>query len=1059
MRIAALLASLAAAASLSAADFFVSPSGSDNAAGTLDAPFATLARARDAIRALKAGGGLPPEGITVWLRGGFHNLTASFRLESADSGTDAAAIIYAAYPGEQARITGARRLDAAWFALVDSSSSVWNRVDPAARGQLLVADLPAHGLTDYGTLKARGYGSLRTAPLTLFCDGRPLTLARWPNGDPEFVLTASAPSTTRITYSGDRPTRWMQAEEPWLHGLWTQYWADFHLKVAAIDPATRTITFAAAPASYGLTANRPFYAYNLLEEIDQPGEYYLDRTTGRLYLWPSTPLAGAVLQASMTEVPLVALAGARHVVFRDLIFEASRAALVDIAGGDHNRFERCLFRNAELAAYLGGADNGLDGCEIVDCDEDGVRISGGNRAALDPGGNFVTNCRIHRVARTAWTYHPAVNLRGGCGNIVAHNLLDDLPHSAVLFSGNDHRIEGNEIRRVCRLTSDCGAIYTGRDWGYRGNRIAGNFINHVETIWDSGARGVYLDDLVSGPAVVGNVFHALEDTGIFCGGGRDIEMTNNLFVACHTAHYNGDYARGWVNATPGDSFNMLERLAAEGIRYQQPPWSTRYPTCAAIPDDYATIMTGLWRNPQGCIFSRNAGWANVTWMHEYDSSRTGVFSVYAAIADNLPTQAPLFDERAALDRSLRPVELVAAAPGFEPIAFAEIGRDFSAWPAATRPPAVPVLLARPVSGSRVDLEWLDYSNLPADQETGFVLERRNLPDGRWATVRTYGPDAGFDSEQALPADTAYAYRLRASNAAGTALSSAVEVATPAVLVPLGAATRLEAEASYTVVADVGTNGTVGVSNGTLDSDRSLRLYDVGDAFSRTFSIPTAGLYRLGFRGRAGGQSFWPDGYKFLLDGEALPMTGDPATLSSLDSAYGGCYWGTMFSAPLALAAGSHTLTVTVWSNWAVADYLEFVPVGSPASSTFEAWIALHFSAEQQTDTTLSGPLATPVADGVANLLKYALGLDPWTALRGPVGSTTLGGDGLQFDYARPVGRGDLVYTVEASGDLVNWTTLPAATIASDGAIEHIRAVGTVSGSGTPRRFVRLRISR
>lgn len=1056
-RFAPFFLSLAAAASLSAAEFFVSPTGSDTATGTGAAPFATLARARDAVRTLRANTGLPPEGVTVWLRGGTYNLAATFTLGSQDSGTASTRIIYAAYPGEEARLTGARPLDPSWFSPVDEASPVWNRIDSAARGHVLVADLPAHGISNFGTLKDRGYGAQRIAPLTLFLDGRPMTLARWPNDPREFAFTASVSSPTQFAYSGDRPGRWTQAEEPWLHGLWTQYWADFHLRIAAIDTANRTLTLAAAPAAYGITADHPFYAYNLLEEIDQPGEYYLDRTTGRLYFWPAAPLASTTLQVSMLEVPLVQIAGAQYLTFRGLVLEASRAGLVEITSGTGNRVERCLLRNAQNAATIAGTANGLHDCEIVDCDEDGVRLAGGNRATLVPGGNYVTNCRIHRVARAVWTYHPAVNLRGGCGNIVAHNLLDDLPHSAVLFSGNDHRIEGNEIRRVCRLTSDCGAIYTGRDWGYRGNLITGNFLHHIETLWGSGARGVYLDDMVAGPAVTGNVFYALQETAIFCGAGRDLDLSNNLIAACNTGHFSGDYARTWVTNTPGDSWNLLERLAAEGIKYQQEPWASRYPACAAIPNNYATIMTGLWRNPEGCRFTRNAGWANGTWMLEHDKSGTGVFSVYAAIADNAADHVPLFDDRAALDRSLRAVSLAANVSAFTPIAFAEIGRDFSTWPAATRPPPAPTLTVRAVSPTQVELEWTDYSNLASNQETSFTLERRNLPDGPWQTLRTYGPDAGFDTDAGLAPATRYAYRIHATNAAGTASSPEVALATLVLLVPSITPTRLEAETAYTVLADVGSYGTVGISNGTLDSERSLRLYDSGDSFSRSFTLTTGGLHRLGFRGRAGGTGFWPHGYTFRLDGNPLAMVGDPASLSAYDTAYGGCYWGTMLSDPLPLAAGAHTLTVTAASTWAVADYLEVALVAPPGSSTFADWRSARFATAQLADATLAAPLACPAGDATPNLLKFALGLDPWTAQRNAVGTTSFVAGRLQFDFSRPVGRSGVAYTVEASNDLVVWTPLATTTIATTGTTETLRALDTAAVGPAPRRFVRLRV--
>jgi hypothetical protein len=169
------------------------------------------------------------------------------------------------------------------------------------------------------------------------------------------------------------------------------------------------------------------------------------------------------------------------------------------------------------------------------------------------------------------------------------------------------------------------------------------------------------------------VFYRVTGGAIFCGGGRDNIMTNNLIALCSTGHYNGDYARGNIDNKPGSSFNLLERLAAGGIRYQAEPWASAYPTLAAIPNSFTEVQKGLWRNPQGCVFANNAGWGNTQWTVEADKSGTGIFSVYASMANNLPTQAPLFDENASLDRSLRPATLTAAITGFVPIPFSAIG--------------------------------------------------------------------------------------------------------------------------------------------------------------------------------------------------------------------------------------------------------------------------------------------------------------------------------------------------------------------------------------------------
>ena len=54
--------------------FYVAVNGADANPGTLDRPFASLARARQAVRELKAQGGCPAGGVTVNLRAGSYRI-------------------------------------------------------------------------------------------------------------------------------------------------------------------------------------------------------------------------------------------------------------------------------------------------------------------------------------------------------------------------------------------------------------------------------------------------------------------------------------------------------------------------------------------------------------------------------------------------------------------------------------------------------------------------------------------------------------------------------------------------------------------------------------------------------------------------------------------------------------------------------------------------------------------------------------------------------------------------------------------------------------------------
>jgi hypothetical protein len=368
----------------------------------------------------------------------------------------------------------------------------------------------------------------------------------------------------------------------------------------------------------------------------------------------------------------------------------------------------------------------------------------------------------------------------------------------------------------------------------------------------------------------------------------------------------------------------------------------------------------------------------------------------------------------------------------------------------------PELEGRALSPSEVELQWVDRGNLPRHQETGFSLERRNATAGAWQVVRTLGPDADFASPGGLAPATAYEFRVRANNAVGSAYSNVITVTTEPAPLVAGPATRLEAESVFSVVSDVGSLGTVGATNATLDSGQSMRLYDPGDTVRLAFSISTPGSYRIGVRVRSGSssgaRSYWPGGYRFKLDGDDIALRGDPATLSASDPSYGVSYWGTMYSGPLTLGAGVHAVEVRAVTAYGVADYLEVAPLSPQPVTTFNDWQALHFARDQLADASVAGISARPAGDALANLLKYALDLDPWTrAASSGLHVATASGQS-RITYVRPTGRSDVSYFLEASDDGAVWTVYPQSSLGRAGAGELIEATGPA------RRWFRLRVS-
>jgi hypothetical protein len=674
-----------------AVEFFVAPGGDDSNPGTKDLPFATLERGRAAVRARKSASGLPPGGVAVTIRGGMYQRSETFSLDARDSGAEGRPVVYRSYPGEHVRLIGGKMLDGARFTAVTSSSPLWPRIDPAARGNLVQIDLQTQGIADDGVLAPRGFLTRAPAALELFFNGTRMTLGRWPDpGQTDrlgfgpsrpvsgFVAIVTAPSSTRFTYAGTRPERWRSAREVWVHGYFQHPWADMHLPVSAIDLSTRTISVQ-RPPPFGIATRGSWYAENLLEEVTTAGEWWIDRSTGILYFWPPAPISAGEAVVSTLSAPLVSTHGSAYLEFRDITFEVGRGDLVHLSG-DNCVLRNCTLRNAGLrGAVVSGTHSGVDRCQVYGTGDGGVSLSGGDRATLRPGGNYVRNSEIHDFGQWSFTYTPGVQVEG-VGQVVSHNVIRDAPFGAVLFRGNNHVVEYNEIHHVCQLGSDEGAVYAGRDWGYRGNEIRFNFIHDVRAAerWasDFATHGIYLDDCVSGIHVHGNVLYQIPNGNAFVlGGGRDDIIENNVIARCGRAFHADSRGIEEITATRGSEWNLLERLGLDGIRYQRDPWASAYPALAAIPNSPSRIMDPkqLWRYPQGSVFSRNLGFANPKWVEQDDRGGTGTFDKFAQIADNIPDEDPLFADEAQLDLALLPGSPAFRIPGFQPIPFDRIG--------------------------------------------------------------------------------------------------------------------------------------------------------------------------------------------------------------------------------------------------------------------------------------------------------------------------------------------------------------------------------------------------
>ncbi|MCC6696611.1 MAG: right-handed parallel beta-helix repeat-containing protein [Candidatus Hydrogenedentes bacterium] len=656
----------------------VSSAGSDAWSGSLpepnaektDGPLATLVRARDVLRERKAQGGLPEGGARVIVQGGQYVFDAPLQLSAEDSGTAQAPITYAAAEGQEVRISGGKVLDG--FAPVTDEATL-ARLDESARGHVVSMDLRAAGITDFGSPQGGG--------VELFFRDKSMTLARWPNEgwthiaglcveDGHQIHGIPGSKTGRFIYEGDRPSRWINESDPWVHGYWFWDWSDQRQAIASIDPARKEIAVKEPYHGYGYRKGQWYYAYNLLVELDAPGEWYIDRDAGVLYFWPPEVVNPG--DAVMTMLPtLIEMKDVSSMTIQGLTLESGRGVGISMSGGAKNRIVGCTIRNiGGWAVTVGGGDNHtVAGCDIYQTGQGGISLSGGDRTTLTPANHLADNNHIHHYSRIDRMYHPAITLQG-VGNRATHNLIHDAPHMGMGFGGNDHLIEFNEIYNVCFESNDAGAIYTGRNWTMRGNVLRYNYLHDISGFENKGCVGIYLDDMFASADILSNVFYNVTRAA-FIGGGRDCTVANNIFVDCKQAMHVDARALGWAHGHADEWIQEAkEKGTISGIAFDKPPYSERYP---ALPH----ILEKEPKAPEGNLIARNIFWGG-SWDDIEEVARP-----YLTIEKNLVQEDPHFVDAAQHDYRLKE-DSPAFALGFEPIPIEKIGLyespERATWP-------------------------------------------------------------------------------------------------------------------------------------------------------------------------------------------------------------------------------------------------------------------------------------------------------------------------------------------------------------------------------------------
>ncbi|MCO8123077.1 right-handed parallel beta-helix repeat-containing protein [Stieleria sp. TO1_6] len=527
------------------ADFYVSPKGSDAWSGTSAEPFATLARARDAVRELKKS---KSTDIVVLVRGGTYRLdeTVVFGLE--DSGGGESTITYAAYPGEKPIFSGAREITGFQKVTGDLPD-----LPKEAQGKVLVAKVSGSFRALYdaeGLLpRTRSVGFRTTAGGSLdefnFPEGM---LKHWSNVEDVEIL--------------------IRAGHQWMMNI---------LPLVSVDEQAKT-AHTSIDATYGMNSQgESCWVENILEELNEPGEWALNTKEGKLYLWPraeSPVLApqltelirveGKIDEMGPTDIPV------RSLCFRGLtfmhgdryLFDQDDAgvqhdwdvvdkdnALVRLRGTENCVVEKCHFLHSGSGAVrvdLYGQENKISNNRIEHIGGTGIFLGGYGPGTKDVNKkNLVYNNHIHHVGELYW-HSPGILLWQSGENRVANNLIHNTNYCGMIICGMVTRFITRDIREVSRsirrhevgqvpanpTIDDVRPFLHSHD-----NLIEYNEIHHVMQKLGDG-NGIYIRGSGPGNIIRRNYIHHLvastgAQSGIRTDGGQmDTLIAENLVYRC-----------------------------------------------------------------------------------------------------------------------------------------------------------------------------------------------------------------------------------------------------------------------------------------------------------------------------------------------------------------------------------------------------------------------------------------------------------------------------------------------------------------------------------------------